>query len=70
MVFDISNVLIILFICDILTESKINISDEEFEQLMYDLSFDEKDRFNKYIEECKSYFENILKGVIEEDIQV
>ena len=62
MVFDISSVLILLFISDILSENKINVSDEEYEQLIQDLSYEEKDRFEKYIEDCKSYFEKIENG--------
>ena len=70
MKFDISSVLIVLFISDILSENKINLSDEEYDQIVQAESFNEKDRFEKYIEECKSYFEKIENGENEEDIEV
>ena len=70
MKFDISSVLVVLFISDILSENKINFTDEEYDQIVEAESFNEKDRFEKYIEECKSYFEKIQNGEIEEDIEV
>ena len=70
MVFDISSVLILLFISDILSENKINVSDEEYEQLIQDLSYEEKDRFEKYIEDCKSFFEKIENGENEGDVEI
>ena len=68
--FDISSVLIVLLITDILSENKINLTDEEYDQIVQAESFNEKDRFEKYIEECKSYFEKIENGETEEDIEV
>jgi len=68
MKFDISSVLIVLFISDILSENKINLTDEEYDQIVQAESFNEKDRFEKYVEECKSYFEKLGNGENEEDI--
>ena len=71
--FDISSVLIVLFISDILSDNKINLTDEEYEQIIQAESYDEKDRFEKYIEECKLLFEKIENGENgenDEDIEV
>ncbi len=70
MVFDISSVLIIQYLHDILSDNTINMSDEDYKQLTQDVTFDERDRFENYIEECKSYFEKIESGENEEDIEV
>ena len=70
MIFDIASVLIVLFISDILSDNKINLTDEEYDQVVQAESFDEKDRFEKYIEECKLYFEKIENGENEEDVEV
>ena len=70
MVFDISSVLMVLYIHDILNDTRINMSDEEYELLIQDVAYDEKDRFEKYIEECKSYFERMENGENEEDVEV
>jgi hypothetical protein len=70
MVFDISSVLIVLYIHDILNDTRINMSDEEYELLIQDVAYDEKDRFEKYIEECKSYFEKMENGESEDDVEV
>ena len=71
--FDISSVLIVLFISDILNDNKINLTDDEYEEIIQAESYEEKDRFEKYIEECKSLFEKIENGENgenEEDIEV
>ena len=57
MVFDISSVLIIQYLHDILSDNTINMSDEDYKQLTQDVSFDERDRFENYIEE----YNHILK---------
>ena len=67
--FDISSILIVLFISDILSDN-INLTDEEYEQIMQAESYEEKDRFEKYIEDCKAYFEKIENGENEDDIEV
>ena len=70
--FDISSVLIVLFISDILNDNKINLTDDEYEEIIQAVSYEEKDRFEKYIEECKLLFEKIESGENEndEDIEV
>lgn len=68
--FDISSVLIIKFISNLLSDEKTNISDEEFGQITEMERYEEKDRFEKYIEECKSYFEKIQNKELEEDSDV
>ena len=68
--FDISSVLIIKFISNLLSDEKTNINDEEFGQITEMERYEEKDRFEKYIEECKSYFEKIQNKEIEEDSDV
>ena len=71
--FDISSILNVLFIGDILSDNKINISDQEYEQIIEVESYEEKDRFEKYIEECKAYFDKIETGENgdnDEDIEV
>ena len=57
MVFDISSVLIIQYLHDILSDNTINMSDEDYKQLTQDVTFDERDRFENYIEE----YNHILK---------
>ena len=68
--FDISSVLIIQFISNLLSDEKTNINDEEFGQITEMERYEEKDRFEKYIEECKSYFEKIQNKELEEDSDV
>ena len=68
--FDISSVLIIKFISNILSDEEINLSDEDFRQITEMERYEEKDRFEKYIEECKSYFEKIKNKELEEDSDV
>ena len=70
--FDISSVLIVLFISDILNDNIINLTDNEYEEIIQAVSYEEKDRFEKYIEECKLLFEKIESGENEndEDIEV
>ncbi len=69
-VFDISSILVVIFITEILNENKINMSDEEYNQLTQDVSFDEKDVFEKYIEECKEFFENYENRENCEEVEV
>ena len=68
--FDISSVLIIQFISNLLSDEKTNINDEEFGQITEMERYEEKDRFEKYIEECKSYFEKIQNKELEEDSDI
>ena len=68
--FDISSVLIIKFISNLLSDEKTNINDEEFRQITEMERYEEKDRFEKYIEECKSYFEKIQNKELEEDSDI
>ena len=68
--FDISSVLIIKFISNLLSDEKTNINDEEFGQITEMERYEEKDRFEKYIEECKSYFEKIQNKELEEDSDI
>ena len=70
MSFDISSILIVLFISDILSDNKINLTDQEYEQIVQAESFDEKEKFEKYIEECKLLFEKIENGENDDDIEV
>ena len=65
--FDISSILEVLFIYDILNDNDIDINDEEYEQIINISNLDEKDIFEKYIEECKIFFEKIENGEREED---
>ena len=69
--FDISSVLEVLFISDILNNNDIDINDQEYEEIVNISKLDEKDNFEKYIEECKTYFEKIENGEREEeDVEV
>ena len=71
--FDISSVLIVLFISDLLNDNFINLTDKEYEEIIQAESLEEKDRFEKYIEECKLYFEKLENGENEdndEDVEV
>lgn len=68
--FDISSVLIIRFISDLLSAEKVSINDEEYGQIIQMDKYEENDRFEKYIEECRSYFEKIHNKEIEEDSDV
>ena len=69
--FDMSSILEVLFISEILNDNVIEINDEEYEEIINISKLDEKDNFEKYIEECKAYFENIENGEREEkDIEV
>ena len=69
--FDISSVLEVLFISDILNDNDIDINDQEYEEIINISKLDEKDNFEKYIEECKTYFEKIQNGEREEeDVEV
>ena len=69
--FDMSSILEVLFISEILNDNEIEINDEEYEEIINISKLDEKDNFEKYIEECKAYFENIENGEREEkDIEV
>ena len=65
--FDISSILEVLFIYDVLNDNEIDINDEEYEQIIDISKLDEKDNFEKYIEECKIFFEKIENGEREED---
>ena len=65
--FDISSILEVLFIYDILNDNDIDINDEEYEQIINISNLDEKDIFEKYIDECKIFFEKIENGEREED---
>ena len=65
--FDISSILEVLFIYDVLNDNDIDINDEEYEQIIDISKLDEKDNFEKYIEECKIFFEKIENGEREED---
>ena len=69
MSFDISSILIVLFISDILSDTKINLTDQEYEQIIQNESIDEKEKFEKYIEECKLYFEKFENGNNNDDIE-
>ena len=69
--FDMSSILEVLFISEILNDNVIEINDEEYEEIINISKLDEKDNFEKYIEECKAYFENIENGEREEkDVEV
>jgi len=69
--FDISSVLEVLLISDILNDNDIDINDQEYEEIINIPKLDEKDNFEKYIEECKTYFEKIQNGEREEeDVEV
>ena len=69
--FDISSVLEVLFISDILNNNEIDINEQEYEEIINISKLDEKDNFEKYIEECKTYFEKIENGEREEeDVEV
>ena len=69
--FDISSVLEILFISNILHDSDIDINEKEYEEIADIAKLEEKDNFEKYTEECKSYFEKIENGEKEEeDVEV
>jgi len=63
-------VLIIKFILNLFSVEKFKINDEEYGQIIEMDRYEEKDRFEKYIEECKSYFEKIQNGELEEDSDV
>ena len=65
--FDISSVLEVLFISDILNNNDIEINDKEYEEIINISKLDEKDNFEKYIEECKTYFDKFEK---EEDTKI
>ena len=67
MSFNTASILIVLYISDILSENKINFTDQEYEQIVQAESFDEKEKFEKYIEECKLILE---KNGNDEDIEV
>ena len=69
MSFDIASILIVLFISDILSDTKINLTDQEYEQIIQNESIDEKEKFEKYIEECKLYFEKFENGNNNDDIE-
>ena len=69
--FDISSVLEVLFITEILNDNDIDINDEDYEEIINISKLDEKDNFEKYVEECKTYFEKIENGEKEEeDVEV
>ena len=69
--FDISSVLEVLFITEILNDNDIDISDQEYEEIINISKLDEKDNFEKYVDECKSYFEKLENGEKdEEDVDV
>ena len=69
--FDISSVLEVLFISLILNDNDIDINDEDYEEIINISKLDEKDNFEKYVEECKTYFEKIENGEREEeDVEV
>ena len=69
--FDMSSILEVLFITEILNDNAIEINDDEYEEIINISKLDEKDNFEKYIEECKAYFEKIEKGEREEkDVEV
>ena len=69
--FDIASVLEVLFIGDILNNNDIDINDQEYEEIVNISKLDEKDNFEKYVEECKTYFEKIENGEREEeDVEV
>jgi len=69
--FDISSVLEVLFITEILNDNDIDISDQEYEEIINISKLDEKDNFEKYVDECKSYFEKLENGEKdEEDLDV
>ena len=69
--FDVSSILEVLFIYDILNDNDIDINEEEYEEIINISKLDEKDNFEKYIEECKLFFEKIENGEREEeDVEV
>ena len=62
--FDVSSIMIVLFITNILSGSiSEKMSDEEYEQIIKVDSLEEKDQFEKYVKECK-----IFLSTLEEDI--
>ena len=69
--FDISSVLQISFVYDILNDNEIDINDQEYDEIINISKLDEKDNFENYIEECKTFFEKIENGEMEEeDVEV
>ena len=56
--FDISNILIVLFITDIINDKKISLNNEDIDQIIQSESYEEKEKFEKYIEELKSFVVN------------
>ena len=69
--FDVSSILEILFIREILNDSEMDINDKEYEEITDISRLEEKDNFEKYAEECRVYFEKIENGEREEeDIEV
>ena len=60
--FDISSILIILFISNIIKYYSDKITEEEYDQIM-DISIDEKDRFENYIKECKSSLDEEMEEI-------
>jgi hypothetical protein len=66
--FDISSILIILFISNIIKYYSDKITEEEYDQIM-DISIDEKDRFENYIKECKSSLDEEMEEIEIENIK-
>ena len=66
--FDISSILIILFISNIIKYYSDKITEEEYDQIM-DISIDEKDRFENYIKECKSSLDEEIEEIEIENIE-
>ena len=66
--FDISSILIILFISNIIKYYSDKITEEEYDQIM-DISIDEKDRFENYIKECKSSLDEEIDEIEEIEIE-
>ena len=66
--FDISSILIILFISNIIKYYSDKITEEEYDQIM-DISIDEKDRFENYIKECKSSLDEEIDEMEEIEIE-
>ena len=66
--FDISSILIILFISNIIKYYSDKITEEEYDLIM-DISIDEKDRFENYIKECKSSLDEEMEEIENENIK-
>ena len=65
--FDISSILIVTFITDIIGEKKSNLKDEEYDQIIQSESYEEKEKFDKFIDECKSF---IVNGENDDDMEI